>query len=122
MNQMILEEISTLIKKIASGEVKEIFDIMGGTLVVKSASTKDKLKMLQDRKKVFQNAVDALNGQIKNRKDDLAERGLRLYAIFYEKIRRNHGDPNEYIKAVIERNKDVEIKKEEVVPPAGSPE
>jgi len=110
-NEMILDEISGLIKKIVSGEVKEIFDIMGGTLVVKSSSTKDKMKMLQDRKKIFQNAVDALDGQIKNRKDDLAERALRLYALFYEKLKVNHGDPNEYIKAVIERNKNMESPK-----------
>jgi len=101
-NEQVVKEIDSLISDMQSKKIKEVLNIVGGTLIIKSPDIQRDINVLKKRRDVFRVAVEALDAQIKNREDDLAERALKFFAELYRVLYLQNGDPLEQIKHVID--------------------
>lgn len=109
-------EIKDLIKKIKKGEVSEISQIYGTTIIATLKDRKDILKLLEERFGVFQNSIKGIDGQILLRKDHLYETVMKLNKFTKETIEYYDTKEEQYKEYVKEALKEVESKANEELP------
>jgi len=80
-----LKEISKIRKEYKSDRKKTMYGIVGGNLM-REMSNDEVQKVMQDRYKQTEIALESIKDQIKHREDSIVENYIRMYRIFKKMI------------------------------------